>query len=104
AGGGRLFAGGDPLRAADGPPPVPRGDRARDARPGPRPGTGLTASASTWPGARPGDALPEVPSEAVARPLCDGREPGRRPAPLSRRPTDRRAAAGAGAPPGPLVS
>ena len=48
-GGRRLQPGGDPLRAADGPPPVPGGDDPPDARPGAVAGAGPAAASSSPP-------------------------------------------------------
>ena len=87
-GGRRLQPGGDPLRAADGAPPVPCGDGPPDARPGAVAGAGPAAADAAGRAARPGDDLPEVPAEGPGEALRRGRGAGRRPGPLLARPAD----------------
>ena len=79
---------GDPLRADDRPPSLPRRDDHPDARAGPEHRPGPADPARPGPAARPGDDLPEVPGEGAAAALRRGLGPGRRPPALPRRPAD----------------
>ena len=60
---GCLRARSDPLRAADGPPAVPRRQHPRHAGAGGARRPGAAAHAATEPAARPGNRLPEVPRQ-----------------------------------------
>jgi tRNA A-37 threonylcarbamoyl transferase component Bud32 len=86
--GGRLRAGGDPLRAADRPAAVQGGDDAGNARAGPLGRAGAAGAAGAGAAARPGDDRSEVPAEGARTPLRIGRGAGRGPAAPARRPAD----------------
>ena len=66
---GRVRAGGDPLRAADGPAAVPGGDGGGDGAASDSPGAGAAVAAEREGAARPGDHLPEVPAQGAAAAL-----------------------------------
>src|SRR5262249_25093138 len=87
-GGGRLRAGGDPVRVPDRPAAVPGGDAAGGAAPGARARAGPAARPQSPGGPRPGIDLPEVPRQGPAASLRLGGGAGRRPGALPGRRTD----------------
>ncbi len=77
-----------PVRGAYGPPPVPGGERARDARTGVRPGAGAAEAAASEGAARPGHDLPQVPAQGAPPALRQCGSAGGRPAALPGRRAD----------------
>src|SRR5207237_8147889 len=85
----RLRVGGRTLRPSDRPAAVPGGDATGNAGSCSRCRAGRADELATWPAARSGNDLPEVPAQRPETALHFGPGIGRRSAPLPERPAHR---------------
>ena len=79
---GRLRAGGDPVRDADGTASIPGGHDGGDAAASRRTGAAAALALERDGAARPGGHLPEVPAQGAAPPLPERGRAGGGPPPL----------------------
>ena len=95
-GGGRVCAGGDPVRVPDGPAAVQGGDGAGHDHAGGERRAGAAVAVANEDAARPGDDLPEVPAQGGTQALRVSAGVGGRPAALPQRASRSGAAGGPG--------